>query len=234
MNKENRIQRENTFLSPQFKNTGRKINYVYDKNAIVDPISILADGIKRKSVSNADILTMSIQNSAKKRQRQPLAHVVNTNNIMASSRLENQLNTPEKLFVEEEPLQLSQEEGDNNDTFIPSYEETYEEDEVETTSNTVEQSKADLRKILQSKLLFAVETQLLDILNTGSYDEIISLHGIGKRRAQRILEIRNINIEGHEECGGPMQSLSRLEDIGMTTKVIKSFLKQNLTNIIGI
>ena len=71
-----------------------------------------------------------------------------------------------------------------------------------------------------------IERQLVDILNSGERQRLMSLHGVGAKRAEQIAA-------SLEEQGAFMQ-LSDLSRIGLSAKQIAKLLQQNAAGQIGI
>ncbi len=88
------------------------------------------------------------------------------------------------------------------------------DDSIENRVSSLEETTTlnHLRSLLIS--------QLLRTLNHGTYEELISLEGIGKVRAMKIFTKRN--------AGATFQSLDDLQTIGLNKKSIEKFMKQNL------
>jgi hypothetical protein len=75
------------------------------ENLSTENVSEIADGIRGKTISNADILTMSIESSAKKRARTPLYEISNSTriycdnyNIKSSNTVDQASKTNKVLF----------------------------------------------------------------------------------------------------------------------------------------
>jgi len=80
--------------------------------------------------------------------------------------------------------------------------------------------KKQLHSMLKDKVANALEFELIDLLNKGSYDELIQLRGIGKKFAQNILDLRDESFK--------FESLSQIEEIGIPKSKIGDFINKNL------
>jgi len=65
-----------------------------------------------------------------------------------------------------------------------------------------------------------ITADLLEVLNFGNKTQLKKLNCIGAKRAQLIIQYRSMN--------RTFQKLDDLSEIGMTSKMIKEFLKRNL------
>jgi hypothetical protein len=90
-------------------------------------------------------------------------------------------------------------------------------------------------KDLQKEIQHVLATTILKIINTGTHTQLLSLHGIGKKRAELILERRRGCVcvcvsmeecEGGERCVA-FRSLEDLKEINMKEKAIQSLLQLN-------
>lgn len=77
---------------------------------------------------------------------------------------------------------------------------------------------------LGSNLKEALVQQYLDLLNVANKEELQQLKGIGARRAEYILELR-------EDSPKPFKTLEDLGNIGLSSKQIRDILKKTATGI---
>ncbi|CAN6350789.1 unnamed protein product [Urochloa humidicola] len=77
---------------------------------------------------------------------------------------------------------------------------------------------------LGSNLKDAFVQQYLDLLNVANKEELQKLKGIGARRAEYILELR-------EESPRPFKTLADLENIGLSSKQIQDILRKTASGI---
>ncbi|CAM0149634.1 unnamed protein product [Urochloa decumbens] len=77
---------------------------------------------------------------------------------------------------------------------------------------------------LGSNLKDALVQQYLDLLNVANKEELQQLKGIGARRAEYILELR-------EETPRPFKTLADLENIGLSSKQIQDIMRKTASGI---
>ncbi|XP_042447099.1 kinesin-like protein KIN-10C isoform X2 [Zingiber officinale] len=80
-------------------------------------------------------------------------------------------------------------------------------------------------KASSSSLKESLIEEYLQFLNNASKEELMQLKGIGEKRAEYILELR-------EEMPNPLKSLSDLENIGLSSKQVLDMFKRAATGIL--
>ncbi|KAM7273929.1 hypothetical protein ACFE04_028593 [Oxalis oulophora] len=93
------------------------------------------------------------------------------------------------------------------------------------TSN-VNRSPWETFSARSSGMKHSLVQEYLNLINTGSKDELKRLKGIGEKRATYILEMR-------EESPEPFKSLDDLKDIGLSAKQIKGLMKRGIEEILN-
>jgi DNA uptake protein ComE-like DNA-binding protein len=93
-------------------------------------------------------------------------------------------------------------------------------DVPDSNSHTPQQ----LNSLTTMELKSALNAHLLNILNNGSYEDLVALEGIGKVRAMKIFTKRN--------AGFMFESVDDLEHIGLNQKNISKFVKQNFGSML--
>ncbi|XP_020252511.1 kinesin-like protein KIN-10C isoform X2 [Asparagus officinalis] len=91
---------------------------------------------------------------------------------------------------------------------------TCDQNEVQTADTPFDKFDA-----LSSNLKEGLVEKYLAFLNVASKDELLQLKGIGQKRAEYILELR-------EETPRPLKSLSDLEKIGLSSKQVQDMFKR--------
>jgi DNA uptake protein ComE-like DNA-binding protein len=118
------------------------------------------------------------------------------------------------------PLSAQQNETDNGNSefdniVVPEEEQLFSEED-----NSPKEAKLPL-----AKLRSLVFDHLLEIINSGNYEQLTSLKGIGKVRAMKIFTIRN--------AGSAFECVDDLEAVGMNNKQIEKFVKENVGLMLG-
>nr|XP_018682614.1 PREDICTED: kinesin-like protein KIN-10C [Musa acuminata subsp. malaccensis] len=84
----------------------------------------------------------------------------------------------------------------------------------------------DKFKVSSSNLKETLVQEYLTFLNIASKEELLQLKGIGQKRAEYILDLR-------EETPNPMKSLSDLEKIGLSSKQVHDMFRRTAREIFG-
>ncbi|KAJ8477225.1 hypothetical protein OPV22_020952 [Ensete ventricosum] len=95
----------------------------------------------------------------------------------------------------------------------------YSKDEFRLNDTPLDKFKAS-----NSNLKETLVQEYLTFLNIASKEELMQLKGIGKKRAEYILEVR-------EETRNPLKSLSDLEKIGLTSKQVHDMFRRTAREI---
>jgi hypothetical protein len=122
------------------------------------------------------------------------------------------------------PLPAQQKETDNRNSefdniVVPEEDQLFSEEEEEEDTSPKE------AKLPLAKLRSLVFDHLLEIINSGNYEQLTSLKGIGKVRAMKIFTIRN--------AGSAFECVDDLEAVGMNNKQIEKFVKENVGLMLG-
>ncbi|CAN6327983.1 unnamed protein product [Urochloa humidicola] len=96
--------------------------------------------------------------------------------------------------------------------------------ETSKVENIPSATPLDKFNVLGSNLKDALVQQYLDLLNVANKEELQQLKGIGPRRADYILELR-------EESPRPFKTLADLENIGLSSKQIQDILRKTAFGI---
>jgi hypothetical protein len=120
------------------------------------------------------------------------------------------------------PLPAQQKESNNENS---EFDNIVVPEEEQLFSGEEEHNSPKEAKLPLAKLRSLVFDHLLEIINSGNYEQLTSLKGIGKVRAMKIFTIRN--------AGSAFECVDDLEAVGMNNKQIEKFVKENVGLMLG-
>ncbi|XP_034588837.1 kinesin-like protein KIN-10C isoform X1 [Setaria viridis] len=140
--------------------------------------------------------------------------------------MQNEVNTPKKAVLPSVTPCKEKHEASLRKALSPISSNMEPQTPIETPKVEKIPGATPLDKFnaLGSNLKEALVQQYLDFLNEGNKEELQQLKGIGARRAEYILELR-------EESPRPFKTLVDLENIGLSSKQVQDILRKTASGI---